>query len=155
MRIVGGSTAAPGTQPWYVLLLVCNTSKTSCQRCGATVISHKHLLTAAHCFFDPENWYIELFPSVYSEPTCSTPHIAISVKNGGKLTIQSDFSEVSYSGQHIKIGHFWSIKGLVRAFRCHFRSFVVHSRDTHSKPLFTQRFRRVNIQKRHRYHRTR
>ena len=85
------------------------------------MISHKHLLTAAHCFFDPENWYIELFPSVYSEPTCSTPHIAISVKNGGKLTIQSDFSEVSYSGQNIKIGYFWSIKGLVRAFRCHFR----------------------------------
>uniref|UniRef100_A0AC34F4F8 Neurotrypsin n=1 Tax=Panagrolaimus sp. ES5 TaxID=591445 RepID=A0AC34F4F8_9BILA len=46
-RIVGGVTTLPGSYPWVASLKFKNGFV---QHCGATIISNKHLITAAHCF---------------------------------------------------------------------------------------------------------
>jgi len=45
-RIVGGSDAFPGAYPWAAYLKF----KNNTHHCGASIISEKYLLTAAHCF---------------------------------------------------------------------------------------------------------
>lgn len=44
-RIVGGSEAIPGAYPWTGSIRI----KPDEHHCGATIISDKYLLTAAHC----------------------------------------------------------------------------------------------------------
>uniref|UniRef100_A0A914Z190 Neurotrypsin n=1 Tax=Panagrolaimus superbus TaxID=310955 RepID=A0A914Z190_9BILA len=46
-RIVGGTTTLPGSYPWVASLKFKNGYV---QHCGATIISDRHLITAAHCF---------------------------------------------------------------------------------------------------------
>ena len=41
-RVLGGNQAAPDTHPWMVRLSRAGT-------CGGTLVSHQHVLTAAHC----------------------------------------------------------------------------------------------------------
>ena len=45
-RIVGGSEAGPYSLPWQVALVRKNSQRPFC---GGTLISNRHILTAAHC----------------------------------------------------------------------------------------------------------
>lgn len=47
-RIVAGSPAIDSQFPWQAFLISCN-EKYNCGRCGGSLISKKHILTAAHC----------------------------------------------------------------------------------------------------------
>ncbi|XP_023345529.1 chymotrypsin-2 isoform X2 [Eurytemora carolleeae] len=48
-KIVGGVDAVPGEFPWMVMV------KIEKGVCGGTIISRKHILSAAHCFVDKDN----------------------------------------------------------------------------------------------------
>ena len=57
-RIRGGNDAFPGEHPWQASIRVRGKDKTF-HWCGATIISHFHLVTAAHCLKDfPISSYI-------------------------------------------------------------------------------------------------
>merc|ERR1719430_2217992 len=46
-RIIGGQEAKPHQYPWMVKLGSAHND--TCGKCGGTLISNKHVLTAAHC----------------------------------------------------------------------------------------------------------
>lgn len=50
LRIVGGDPADPKTWPWAVLLGRVEAANKFTVICGGTLISERHVLTAAHCF---------------------------------------------------------------------------------------------------------
>lgn len=50
-RIVGGREAEPGSWPWIVALYIEENGVKSAQ-CGAALVTHKHVITAAHCVTD-------------------------------------------------------------------------------------------------------
>lgn len=55
-KIVGGQNSHPGEIPYIVSLTIAHTNK---HECGGSLISSKHVLTAAHCFHNynnPESW---------------------------------------------------------------------------------------------------
>lgn len=47
-RIVGGSEAIPGSYPWMAAIYI-QTGASWSQACGGALVSHKHVVTAAHC----------------------------------------------------------------------------------------------------------
>ena len=49
-RIYNGRDAKDGQYPWYIFLKIVD--KKCRNSCGGSLISKKHILTAAHCFFD-------------------------------------------------------------------------------------------------------
>lgn len=48
-RIVGGANASPGDWPWVAALMYKHDNEELSLDCGGTLISRKHVLTAAHC----------------------------------------------------------------------------------------------------------
>ena len=46
-RIIGGKEALPHQYPWMVKLGSAHND--TCGRCGGTLISNKHVITAGHC----------------------------------------------------------------------------------------------------------
>ena len=54
-RIYNGRDAKDGQYPWYIFLKIVDKKcpDGGCV-CGGSLISKKHILTAAHCFFDPK-----------------------------------------------------------------------------------------------------
>ncbi|XP_042237759.1 mucin-5AC-like isoform X2 [Homarus americanus] len=51
-RIVGGNNSGPGSWPWHAALY-----KEGEYQCGATLINHRWLVSAGHCFFGATNQY--------------------------------------------------------------------------------------------------
>src|SRR5580704_2622832 len=49
-RIVGGKAAVRWSLPWMAHLLINCDSAGRCSACGGSLISDRHILTAAHCF---------------------------------------------------------------------------------------------------------
>ena len=56
-RIVGGDPTEVNEYPWQVLLIYPNDKERL--HCGGSIISNRHILTAAHCTVDPS---LELLP---------------------------------------------------------------------------------------------
>ena len=52
-RIYNGRDADHKDYPWQILIKIVSTNKIL-KSCGGSLISRKHILTAAHCFFDAE-----------------------------------------------------------------------------------------------------
>ncbi|XP_022673067.1 proclotting enzyme-like [Varroa jacobsoni] len=50
-RIVGGREAVPGSYPWIIAVFV-EFNNQKIHICGATLVSQRHVVSAAHCFFD-------------------------------------------------------------------------------------------------------
>lgn len=48
-RIINGQTVRAHSWPWYIRLLAYDPEKETIQGCGATLLTQKHFLTAAHC----------------------------------------------------------------------------------------------------------
>ncbi|RWS26030.1 Clotting factor B-like protein [Leptotrombidium deliense] len=59
-RIVGGTEAYPGEFPWSAALFSKSLDGRLVHECGGTIISDRHILTAAHCFttFNVNNYVI-------------------------------------------------------------------------------------------------
>ena len=55
-RIYNGRDAKNGQYPWHIYLKIVAQvgPDESYFNCGGSLISRKHILTAAHCFFDPD-----------------------------------------------------------------------------------------------------
>ena len=73
-RILNGETAVPHRYPWQVLLEIHH--KMGETRCGGTLISKKHVLTAQHCF---------ILGMLDNNQTQSTVECFCVILNTGKL----------------------------------------------------------------------
>jgi len=56
-RIAGGSPSDHGKHPWQASIRI-KTDKVNFHLCGATIITHHHVITAAHCIEHPRELYV-------------------------------------------------------------------------------------------------
>jgi len=56
-RIAGGAPSDYGKHPWQASIRI-KTDKVDYHLCGATIISHYHVITAAHCIEHPKELYV-------------------------------------------------------------------------------------------------
>ena len=54
---LGGSPTDYGKHPWQASIRI-KTDKIDYHLCGATIISHHHVITAAHCIEHPKELYV-------------------------------------------------------------------------------------------------
>ena len=103
-RIVGGSEAGPYSLPWQVALVQQGSSRPFC---GGTLISNRHVLTAAHCT-DAYNGEWDVIVGEHSTTSSSdgTRHTKCRFENHPQYddyTINNDFAVVTLS-QPVDIG---------------------------------------------------
>ena len=55
--ILGGTPSDYGKHPWQASIRI-KTDKVDYHLCGATIISHYHVITAAHCIEHPMELYV-------------------------------------------------------------------------------------------------
>ena len=63
-RIVGGSEVTPYSIPWQVALVF---EDENSPQCGGTLIGPKHILTAAHCFYDENGLQDDVYDVIVGE----------------------------------------------------------------------------------------
>ena len=54
---VGGSPSDHGKHPWQASIRI-KTDRVNFHLCGATIITHHHVITAAHCIEHPKELYV-------------------------------------------------------------------------------------------------
>lgn len=64
-RIINGEISRPHSWPWQMILLIVDINRNPLSYCGATLITDKHILTAAHCVHQHIPPFIYLFPGYH------------------------------------------------------------------------------------------
>ncbi|CAG7823686.1 unnamed protein product, partial [Allacma fusca] len=55
-QIIGGEDARPGEFPWMISIQFFSTDKWE-HACGGAIIDHRHIISAAHCWFNKKFTY--------------------------------------------------------------------------------------------------
>lgn len=76
-RIIGGQDAAPGSWPWMAMLSRIIGNKTD-SFCGGTIISKRHIITAAHCFDSIKINHVLVHVGVHNRTNIKTKPLSIS-----------------------------------------------------------------------------
>ena len=92
-RIVNGEGAIPNSWPWQLLLINFNSIGIPQSYCGASLITPKHVLTAAHCIFGWSPRYVGVIPRLHAFNISSwSPSIAIMAERIYAHESYDDFS---------------------------------------------------------------
>ena len=96
-RIINGETARAHSWPWQMVLLVIDINQIPMSFCGATLITERHVLTAAHCVHQYVPPFIYLFPGQdifnFSTPlTSAYPVQKVYIHEGYNVLLHDDIA---------------------------------------------------------------